>query len=176
MPFVLLIFRNLIRQKVRTGLTVLGISIGITAVVALGIITESAKASTLELLQAGGNDFAIGRQGSADLTFSTLTVADLEKVTEYPEVTHATGVLLAFTKVGSNPYFTQVGIDPADLTRALGRVPEHHVRSEGAVVVPANNQGVPFVLSNPGAGVSQDVERIAAELLGVGRAVAVGAR
>jgi len=68
------------------------------------------------------------------------------------------------------------GIDPADLTRALGRVPEHHVRSEGAVVVPANNQGVPFVLSNPGAGVSQDVERIAAELLGVGRAVAVGAR
>ena len=69
------------------------------------------------------------------------------------------------------------GIDPADLTRALGRVPEHHVRSEGAVVVPANNQGVPFVLSNPGAGVSQDVERIAAELLGVGRApVAAGAR
>ena len=115
MPFVLLIFRNLIRQKIRTGLTVLGISIGITAVVALGIITESAKASTLELLQAGGNDFAIGRQGSADLTFSTLTVADLEKVTEYAEVAHATGVLLAFTKVGSNPYFTQVGIDPADL-------------------------------------------------------------
>jgi len=115
MPFVLLIFRNLIRQKIRTGLTVLGISIGITAVVALGIITESAKASTLELLQAGGNDFAIGRQGSADLTFSTLTAADLEKVTEYPEVTHATGVLLAFAKVGSNPYFTQVGIDPADL-------------------------------------------------------------
>jgi len=69
------------------------------------------------------------------------------------------------------------GIDPADLTRALGRVPEHQIRSEGAVVVPANNQGVPFVLSNPGAGVSQDVERIAAELLGVGRAaVAAGAR
>jgi putative ABC transport system permease protein len=115
MPFVLLIFRNLIRQKVRTGLTVLGISIGITAVVALGIITESAKASTLQLLQAGGNDFAIGRQGSSDLTFSTLTADDLQKVTEYPEVTHVSGVLLAFSKVGSNPYFTQVGIDPADL-------------------------------------------------------------
>jgi pilus assembly protein CpaE len=69
------------------------------------------------------------------------------------------------------------GIDPADLTRALGRVPEHQVRSEGGVVVAANNQGVPFVLSNPGAGVSQDVERLAAELLGTGRAaVAAGAR
>jgi len=39
MPFALLIFRNLVRQKIRTGLTVIGISVGITAVVALGILT-----------------------------------------------------------------------------------------------------------------------------------------
>ena len=115
MPFVLLIFRNLIRQKIRTGLTVLGISIGITAVVALGIITSGARAMTLELLRAGGSDFAIGRNGSSDLTFSTLTAADLQKVENYPEVAHVSGVLLAFSKVGSNPYFAQVGIDPNDL-------------------------------------------------------------
>ena len=115
MPFILLVFRNLIRQKIRTGLTVLGISIGIAAVVALGIITKSAKASTAELLRAGGSDFAIGRQGSSDLTFSTLTASDLQKVENYPEVTHVSGVLLAFSKVGSNPYFAQVGIDPNDL-------------------------------------------------------------
>ena len=115
MPFILLIFRNLIRQKIRTGLTVLGISIGITAVVALGIITSSLKSSAGELLTAGGSDFAVGRQGSADLTFSTLTASDLQKVEDYPEVAHASGVLLAFSKVGSNPYFTQVGIDPNDL-------------------------------------------------------------
>jgi len=115
MPFVLLIFRNLIRQKIRTGLTVLGISIGITAVVAMGIITNSAKAVTAEFLRAGGSDFAIGRNGSSDLTFSTLTASDLEKVAAYPEVAHASGVLLAFSKVGSNPYFAQVGIDPDDL-------------------------------------------------------------
>ena len=68
------------------------------------------------------------------------------------------------------------GIDPADLVTALGRVPEHVVRSEGAVVVAANNEGVPFVLSDPGAGVSQDIDRVAAALLGVGNALAVGAR
>ena len=72
---------------------------------------------------------------------------------------------------------SNAGIDPADLIKALGRVPEHSVRSEGAVVVPANNQGVPFVLSNPQSGVSQDVERVAAELLAAGRApVGAGAR
>lgn len=115
MPFALLVFRNLIRQKIRTALTILGITIGITAVVALGIFTESAKTTTLSTLRAGGSDFAVGRHGSADLTLSVLTGDDLEKVTRYPEVVHASGVLLAFSKVGSNPFFIQLGIDPGDL-------------------------------------------------------------
>jgi len=115
MPFVLLILRNLLRQKIRTSLTVLGMSIGITAVVALGIITHSVEVSASELLTVGSSDFSVGRKGSADLTFSTLTREDLRKVEAFPEVEHVSGVLLAFSRVGSNPYFQQVGIDPADL-------------------------------------------------------------
>jgi Flp pilus assembly CpaE family ATPase len=57
------------------------------------------------------------------------------------------------------------GIDPTDLVRALGRVPEHQLRSDGQVIAAANNQGVPFVQSRPDAIASQDVGRIAAELL-----------
>jgi hypothetical protein len=72
---------------------------------------------------------------------------------------------------------SNAGIDPAELARALGRVPEHQVRSDGPIVGPANNQGIPFVLSNPEAGVSQDIDRVVASLLGTGRAaVAAGAR
>src|SRR3990172_8306523 len=115
MPFALLILRNLLRQKIRTGLTVIGMSVGITAVVALGIITHSAQASTEELLKVGGSDFSVGRAGSADLTLSTLTQDDIEKLDAYQEIVHASGVLLALSKVGSNAFFTQVGIDPADL-------------------------------------------------------------
>ena len=44
------------------------------------------------------------------------------------------------------------GIDPADLERALGRVPEHRVVSDGMLVVQSNNEGVPFVLANPSGG------------------------
>ena len=42
------------------------------------------------------------------------------------------------------------GIDPSDLERALGRVPEHRVMSDGRLVVQSNNEGVPFVLAEPG--------------------------
>jgi pilus assembly protein CpaE len=66
------------------------------------------------------------------------------------------------------------GIDPAALEQALGRVPEHSVVSDGPLVVRSNNEGVPFVLANPSAPVSQDIARIASQLLGLTQ-VPVGA-
>jgi putative ABC transport system permease protein len=115
MPFVLLILSNLLRQKIRTGLTVVGMSIGVTAVVALGILTHSALKSTGQLLTAGGSDFSVGRAGSSDLTLSVLTDQDVDKVAAYDDVAHVTPVLLGFTRVGSNPFFAQFGIAAEDL-------------------------------------------------------------
>jgi pilus assembly protein CpaE len=66
------------------------------------------------------------------------------------------------------------GIDPDDLQRALGRVPEHRVMSDGQLVVRSNNEGVPFILANPAAPITQDVMRVASELIGAAR-VPVGA-
>jgi pilus assembly protein CpaE len=68
------------------------------------------------------------------------------------------------------------GIDPDDLHRALGRVPEHKVMSDGQLVVRSNNEGVPFILANPSAPISQDVMRIASELIGVARVPAAAGR
>ena len=68
------------------------------------------------------------------------------------------------------------GIDPLDLERALGRVPEHQVMSDGRLVVQSNNEGVPFVLASPDAQISQDIMRIAGELLNSGRVAATAGR
>ena len=67
------------------------------------------------------------------------------------------------------------GMDINELARAIGRVPEHYVVSDGRLVIQANNGGVPFVLAEPDAQVSLDITRVAAELL-VGDAIPVGAR
>ena len=66
------------------------------------------------------------------------------------------------------------GIDPEVVARTLGRVPEHHIGSGGALVVNANNEGIPFVLADPSAPISKDVIRTAHEL--VGQAAPVAAR
>jgi len=68
------------------------------------------------------------------------------------------------------------GIDPLDLERALGRAPEHRVVSDGRLVVQTNNEGVPFVLHDPSAQISQDITRIAAELLAPAGVPAVAGR
>ena len=46
--------------------------------------------------------------------------------------------------------------------------------SGGELVVRSNNEGVPFVLADPAAPISQDIARVAAELMGVAQ-VPIGA-
>jgi pilus assembly protein CpaE len=88
---------------------------------------------------------------------NTIAVADAFRMIGYP----ASKVRYLVNRADSPG-----GIDPTDLERALGRVPEHRVVSDGLLVVQANNEGVPFVLANPAAPISEDLRRIAGELLG----------
>ena len=101
---------------------------------------------------------------------NTIAVADAFRMIGYP----ASKVRYLVNRADSPG-----GIDPQDLERALGRVPEHRVVSDGLLVVQSNNEGVPFVLANPSAPISLDLHRVAAELLaanGIVRPAAAGRR
>jgi pilus assembly protein CpaE len=67
------------------------------------------------------------------------------------------------------------GIGEQDLAAAIGRIPEHSVVSDGRLVVQSNNEGVPFVLAEPAARISQDIADVVNQLLALDR-TAVGAR
>jgi putative ABC transport system permease protein len=118
MTFVALIVKNLFRQRVRTALTILGISIGITTVVALGVVTEGMKSTLGDMTQFGGSDFLVGQKGSADLTFSTITEDEWRGIAARDDVEWAHGVLLHVARVGSNPYFVLSGILPEHLAES----------------------------------------------------------
>jgi pilus assembly protein CpaE len=98
---------------------------------------------------------------------STMAIADTFRAIGYP----ASKVRYLINRSDSSG-----GIDPADLERALGRVPEHNVISDGRLVVQSNNEGVPFVLASPTAPISQDINRTATELLNAGRMAAFAGR
>jgi pilus assembly protein CpaE len=98
---------------------------------------------------------------------STMAIADTFRAIGYP----ASKVRYLVNRSDSSG-----GIDPADLERALGRVPEHRVVSDGRLVVQSNNEGVPFVLASPTAPISQDINRTASEILNAGRMAAFAGR
>ncbi|HET9344484.1 MAG TPA: response regulator [Candidatus Limnocylindrales bacterium] len=112
-----------------------------------------------------------------NLAFLDLSDTIVEIVTYDSTTIHNTvAVADAFRMIGYSPSKVRYlvnradsagGIDPGDLERAIGRVPEHRVVSDGILVVQSNNAGVPFVLANPAAQISQDVGRVAAEILAI---------
>ena len=118
MSFITLIFKNLLRQRTRTVLTVLGISIGITTVVALTVIADGLKSTAGEIIQAGDADFMVGQKGASDLTFSTVTEDEWAALSAVPGVERATGVVIYIKRVGDNPFFVTVGISPDQLALA----------------------------------------------------------
>jgi pilus assembly protein CpaE len=113
-----------------------------------------------------------------DIPLALLDAADtiLEIVTyDSTTIRNTLAVADAFRAIGYPPTKVQYlvnradstgGIAAEDLARALGRVPEHVVVSDGKLVVQANNEGVPFVLASPDAPISRDVARVAAALVG----------
>ena len=128
MSFVSLVFRNLFRQRMRTLLTVVGIAVGITIVVALGAITGGTRETVEGWLRIGGADFVVARKGSADFSFSTVSDKEWRQVGALDGVARSTGALIRVTRHGSNPYFVLIGVDPAELAEAppllvAGRLP-----------------------------------------------------
>jgi len=128
MSFLSLVFRNLFRQRMRTTLTVVGIAVGITIVVALGSITGGVRETVGGWLRVGSSDFVVARRGSADFSLSTVTEREWSQVAAMDGVERATGILLRVTRHGSNPYFILNGVRPAQLAEAppelvAGRLP-----------------------------------------------------
>jgi putative ABC transport system permease protein len=120
--FAALIVKNLVRQRVRTALTVLGISIGITTVVALGVVTGSLKSTAGEILRMGGADFMVAQKGAADLSFSIVPEEDVQLLGQRPDVARAEGALFHIVRVGSNPYFFVIGRRAEDLAANPPRI------------------------------------------------------
>src|SRR5882672_3810990 len=94
-------FRALVRNKMRAALTMLGIIIGVSAVIAMVSIGEGAQASVQAQIQsigtnllfvsAGAQNTGGVRTGAGDTGTNTLTVEDLDAIKrEVPSVSMVT--------------------------------------------------------------------------------------
>src|SRR4051812_33377570 len=94
MRFTTIILKNMRRRGVRTALTVLGLGIGIAAVVALLGIAWGFESSFLKLYAAKSIDLVVLKAGVSDRLTSNLDAALGEKIRALPGVDGVAGSLM----------------------------------------------------------------------------------
>ncbi len=113
------------------------------------------------------NDSTLGILDLADviLTVLTLEITSIKSIRLFLEVAEKLGYENKIRLV-LNRADTTLGIRVADVEHSIGRKVDNTIVSDGRAVVYALNRGVPFVLSNREAQVSQDVLRLATAVAG----------
>src|SRR4051812_49928200 len=95
MRFTTIILKNMRRRGVRTALTVLGLGIGIAAVVALLGIAWGFERSFMKLYEAKSIDLVIVKAGVSDRLTSNLDASLGDKLRKVPGVKAVAGAVLA---------------------------------------------------------------------------------
>jgi putative ABC transport system permease protein len=98
MTFFTVVVRGLTRRPVRTGLTLVGISIGIAAVVALVGISRGLDKSWASGLKARGTDVVVSNLGSA-LTPKPFSASVRDRLAHLPHVAATCALLVDLTSV-----------------------------------------------------------------------------
>jgi putative ABC transport system permease protein len=93
MTFLTIVFRGLLRRPVRTGLTLVGISIGIAAVVALVGISRGFETSWETGMKTRGTDVVVSNMGSA-LTPKPFSASARDRITPLPHVAETSTLLV----------------------------------------------------------------------------------
>ncbi len=93
MTFFTVVTRGLIRRPVRTGLTILGISVGIAAVVALVGISRGFSKSWETGMKARGTDVVVSNMGSS-LVPKPFNASVRDRIAHLPHVGATCGILV----------------------------------------------------------------------------------
>ncbi len=119
-----MILANLFRRKGRTILTLLGISIGVAAIVALGAMVEGARAGYTAMARGSQADLVLTQAGQMDITVGGVEEAVADQLLAWPEVAGVDGMLMGNVQAEDAPYFYIFGYDPQGFAIAHFRVVE----------------------------------------------------
>jgi len=117
---------------------------------------------------AGINDTTLAVLDTADviLTMLTLEITSIKNMRLFLEIAERLGYEEGKVKLVLNRADGNLGIRVADVEHSIGRKVDYTIVSDGRSVVYALNRGIPFVLTNKEAQVSQDVLNLARAVSG----------
>jgi len=116
LSFAELIWRNITSRSVRSLLTAAAVAIGITTVVALGVLTHSLKVTATSVLKTGSADFTVAQEGVSDVLYSAMDEEEVSRIASDPGVDKVVGVLIGVAQLDKDhPFFLRLGLPPGQL-------------------------------------------------------------
>ena len=107
-----MVFRNLFRRKGRTLLTLVGISIGVTAILVLGALAQGLKAGFVTLAQGSQADLVLSQGESMSALVSSVDETVADRVRVLPGVAGVDGMLYTNALIDNRDYLLLFGYDP----------------------------------------------------------------
>jgi ABC-type antimicrobial peptide transport system permease subunit len=102
-------WKNLLRRKVRTLLTVFGISIGVAAVIAMGAMTDSLGAGYTSMLTGAKADLILSQPDAFDPSFSSVDETVGQEIANMPEVSEVSAMIQGFANAEGQPFIFVFG-------------------------------------------------------------------
>ena len=130
MRFFTVIYKNLMRRKVRSLLTSVGIAVGVAAVVAMTAIAWGFERSWSRAYTARGTDLAVTKTSSKSPMPTPFDQAASAELVRLPGVTASAGLLTDFMGIEESPGMVVFGWEPGSflwdhLKLVDGRWPEN---------------------------------------------------
>jgi ABC-type antimicrobial peptide transport system permease subunit len=111
-----MIFRNLWRRKARSFLTMLGIAIGVAAVIALGAMAEGIAEGYAGFGGGSGADLLVTQADSYDLSLSNVDEQVGQRIAQLGAVRSVSGVIFNIVQMEGIPYFIVGGYAPDEVS------------------------------------------------------------
>ncbi len=108
-----MILKNLLRRKGRTFLTILGISIGVAAIVAMGALADGIQSGYNSFLTGSKADLVLSQPDALDVSMSSVDESIGAELAAMSEVAAVSGMLQGLVQTDNVPYFFAFGY-PAD--------------------------------------------------------------
>ena len=119
-----MVFKNLFRRKGRTVLTLVGISIGVAAIVALGAVAQGMRAGFASMTRGSQADLVLTQGGAMSAMTSSIDEAAADELRTWREVADVDGVLFSNALIENSSYLFLFGYDPKGFSVARFRIVE----------------------------------------------------
>ncbi|HSR48136.1 MAG TPA: FtsX-like permease family protein [Anaerolineales bacterium] len=143
-----IILRNLIRRRGRTLLTVIGIAVGIAAVVSLGAMARALNAGYSAMIGGTRSDLVVSQPDSLDISYSSVDESLADELRAMPEVADASGMLQGFVQAEGNPFFFVFGYPAGSFVLDRFQI----VEGQGlGLRAPSSGRGTPALIGSVAA-------------------------